>query len=161
MAEQANPQTQDQASGAETKPTASSTETNTGADFVRTSQLIVLSNLKHVRDELEVGVSKIATLSKEQRFKLSMEARAHSMLLNGSLSFGGPWEKEEKPPVDKRVQALRSMADVLGRDISKFPAKQYEALVKQTWKTTKALLDETLERPDAKKLLESLDAPPK
>jgi hypothetical protein len=107
-----------------------------------------LERRKSFRNQMDQEVPKILSRSPRQ-----LGALAAVVQMNGGSC--GP-----KSP-DKLGRSLCALSGVLLMDTSNIPPKQYEALVKQVWKTAKANIDETLETPEAKQLLAPKGLPKK
>jgi hypothetical protein len=125
--------------------------------FIERTERGFFRAVKKTRDELDAGISKILSLTPDDRIMLATKAEIAGMFLFAAHSVMGPANNDPKQerPTDKRAVALESISRVLRLDSRKIPPKEYEAMVKQVWKTAKATLDETLERPGVKQMLDS------
>jgi hypothetical protein len=110
------------------------------------------NTLIETRDALDAAVPKILSLSGPERRSLSLQTTlAAGMLISTERTVDPiPSDPKTLKPAprtpDRRVEALNSMARVLDMDDSKVSPKEYEAMVRQVWKSTKATLDEMLDR---------------
>lgn len=135
-------------------------------DFVQGAESAFLTQLKAVRGELDAGIPKILLLSIDQRDKLYGHALVASVILSHRSAFRAslaPSFTFDSSATDKRVQVLRELSLALKIDPARVPAdkkKQYEAGVVQTWGEARAALNEVLETPSARKLLESTPKKP-
>ena len=111
-------------------------------DFMDGYNRSVLEQRKNLRNKIDAAVPRILSLTSHQTIELAVDAFLILALYNSSAY--------SDPKLEKSVSEFYK---VLRRGSSGVPPKQYEALVKQVWKTAKAQLDESLESPEAKRLL--------
>ena len=116
-------------------------------DMAERLQHAILEQRKERRDKIDVAVPKILSLNVREGAELYLNVRF--LLL------------DRRDSENKLVKSVNAFERALNMDISKIPLKEYEALVKQTWKVAKANIDETLESPEAKQLLAPKGPSPK
>ena len=129
------------------------------------AQLGYLQNLKNIRDKLDAGVPKYLSLTHNERFLLGGEASIVDLMIDArtalqrSLSKGSfAAEKAEDPASKKLQKTMMVLAFDLQRDLTKLTPKEQKAHaadVVQSWSIARAALNEILETPSARQLLQA------
>ena len=144
---------------------AKSSVTDLG-EFAQGLELSALQNLKAARDELDAGVPKVMSLTDDQRRHLGITAVGTGMIVRQESSFRAQFPRgnvRDESATDKRERALENLGLVLQVDASKYPPEKkllYAADVKAAWAKARAALNEMLETPEARKMLDSATKKP-
>lgn len=116
-----------------------------------------LKRLKTARDQLDTGLPKVSSLNREQRLDLALAAATAKMMLVQRAGVYRSISRNANVSVpEKGIAALDSLALGLSADPLKVPAdkqKGFESEFTKAWGTAKMALNEVLETPQARNLL--------